>query len=118
MNDFPTLMTGAVMQYPAERDLVFSTQVVRFLDGSEQRFREIAAPLHRWVIQLDNLSEREMNRLREFFRIQDGGSEPFSFTDPWDGTQYPSCSLETDQMVEVFTGPGQAKTSLVVTENR
>lgn len=118
MNDFPVLATGAVTQYPAERNLVFSTQVVRFLDGSEQRFREIAQPLHRWVIQLDNLSEREMNQLREFFRIQDGGAEPFRFTDPWDGTQYPACSLDTDQMVELFAGQGGAKTTLAITENR
>ena len=37
---FPTLKTGAVMQYPGKRILQFSTDVVRFLDGTEQRYRE------------------------------------------------------------------------------
>jgi len=32
---FPTLKTGAVVQYPAKRVLRFNTQALRFLDGSE-----------------------------------------------------------------------------------
>jgi hypothetical protein len=118
MSTFPTLKTGAVMQYPAERNRQFSNQVIRFLDGSEQRFREFAQPLHRWVIKLDAIDESEMNQLREFFRIQDGAFGEFSFTDPWDGTVYISCSLETDAMVEKLVGEGRGQTSLVVKENR
>lgn len=118
MSDFPVLTTGAVMQYPAERAVVFSTQVVRFLDGSEQRFREFSKPLHRWIIRLENLSELEMSSLREFFRFQDGDADPFVFTDPWDGTEYPDCSLETDLMNEEYFGPGQTRTTLIVKENR
>lgn len=38
---FPTLKTGATLQYPAQRATAFSTDVVRFVDGSEQRFRDI-----------------------------------------------------------------------------
>jgi phage-related protein len=118
MNTFPVLKTGAVMQYPAERDVRFSTQVVRFVDGSEQRFRQFGRPLQRWVIRLDKLDEYEMNTLREFFRIQNGAAGAFQFTDPWDETVYPNCSLQTDQMIETFQGPFEASTSLIVRENR
>ena len=38
MSEFPPLKTGAVMQYPAQKEARFSTTVVRFTDGSEQRF--------------------------------------------------------------------------------
>src|SRR5271165_847025 len=112
MSSFPTLKTGAVMQYPAERSRQFSNQVLRFLDGSGQRFRDFAQPLHRWVIRLDAIDESELNQLREFFRIQDGSAGEFSFTDPWDGTVYPSCSLETDAMVEAVVSEGRCRTSL------
>ena len=118
MNTFPTLRTGAVMQYPASKDIQFSAQVVRFIDGSEQRFREFAQPLSRWSIQLDKLDEHELNGLREFFRIVSGGAEAFVFTDPWDGVQYASCSLETDEMIETLLDEGRGNTTLVVKENR
>jgi phage-related protein len=118
MNQFPVLKTGAVMQYPAERRLQFSTQVVRFVDGSEQRFRQFSASIHRWAIRLDKLDEHEVNQMRDFFRVQNGGAGVFQFTDPWDGTVYASCSLETEQMVEISKTPFAASTSLIVKENR
>jgi phage-related protein len=117
MSTFPTLKTGAVMQYPAKKQGTYSTQVVRFLDGSEQRFRDYVQPVHSWIVKLDQLDESEMNSLREFFRILDGGSEGFSFTDPWDDAVYPDCSLG-DEMLEAFAGEQDGTSQLVITENR
>jgi hypothetical protein len=34
MSAFPALKTGAVLQYPAQRAVQFSTDVVQFIDGS------------------------------------------------------------------------------------
>src|SRR5579883_2483138 len=116
MNTFPTLRTGAVMQYPASRETAFSTQVLRFVDGSEQRFREYSQPLHRWLVQLDKLDEMEMNALRLFFTAMDGGAQEFSFTDPWDGKQYQTCSFDQAEMRQRFTGPGNCATALVIKE--
>ena len=114
---FPTLSTGAVLQYPANKTYSFSTQVVRFIDGSDQRFREYPQYLHRWIVTLDLLNENELNGLREFFRIQNGAASQFSFTDPWDGSVYPSCSLETDAMKDVLESEGQSRTELIIREN-
>ena len=69
-------------------------------------------------VTLDVLNETEMNALREFFRIQNGAAGQFSFTDPWDGSQYPNCSLETDEMVEVLEDVGRGQTALIIRENR
>ena len=63
MNEFPQLKTGAVAQYPAQRITQFSTQVMQFLDGSEQRYREFSGPLRRWVIDLTSLDDEEMDPL-------------------------------------------------------
>src|SRR5690349_2720490 len=92
MAAFPTLKTGAVAQYPAERQLWFSTQVVEFVDGREQRFRDYAQPLRRWVIRLALLDASELQAVLEFAR--DTTISSFSFKDPWDGTLYPDCALE------------------------
>jgi hypothetical protein len=118
MSTFPTLKTGAVMQYPAQRGVELSTVALQFVDGSEQRFRGYQAPLHRWVIQLSVLDQTELHRFQEFFRSMVGRAENFAFTDPWDGTSYPSCSLGSDGMTAVLAGEWNGKTSLTVLENR
>ena len=117
MSTFPALKTGAVMQYPAQRGVQYSTVVLQFLDGAEQRFRNYQAPLHQWVIQLSRLDQAELQNLQEFFRSLDGRAESFSFTDPRDGTTYSSCSLASDGMAAVLAGEWDGETSLTVSEN-
>ncbi len=118
MADFPMLRTGAVAQYPAQRAQERSTQVLEFVDGSQQRFRQYGRPLRRWVIRLELLDETEMATLEEFFLSLAGRSGHFSFTDPWDGTEYTDCSLDSDEMDLEFDGELSGKTSLAVRENR
>jgi phage-related protein len=116
--NFPTLKTGAVAQYPADRTRRFSTQVLRFLDGSEQRFAGFGAPLKRWVIRLELLDEAEMAGLEEFFVEQGGRAGTFAFTDPWDGTVHANCSFESDVMTGDYNGSNDGAVSVVVKENR
>ena len=118
MSDFPILKTGAVIQYPAGKESSFSTQVIRFVDGSEQRFRDFGSSLRRWIIRYDQLDETEMASLRNFFRAQRGAAGTFSFTDPWDAAEYANCSLEGDEMIEDFVDLGHGRTGLVVRENQ
>lgn len=117
MTTFPTLKTGAVTQYPAQRGVQFSTVALQFVDGAEQRFRGYAAPLHQWVIQLSLLDQRELQELQEFFRSLDGRVNNFAFTDPWDGTNYPSCGLGSDSMTAILSGEWNGNTALTVQEN-
>lgn len=117
MSTFPTLKTGAVMQYPAQRGLEFSTTTLQFVDGSEQRFRNYEAALHRWVIQLSLLDQSELQELEEFFRGIAGPAADFAFTDPLDGTNYPSCSLASDSMTALLASEWNGQTSLTVLEN-
>jgi hypothetical protein len=118
MGDFPVLKTGAVIQYPAIRAIEYSTRVLRFLDGTEQRFRDYGAPVLRWVIRLDLLDEEEMAKLEDFFRSEQGRTGTFTFTDPWDSTEHPNCSLDNDWIQLRFGGPGRGSTGLVVRKNR
>jgi phage-related protein len=118
MSDFPTLKTGAILQYPAQKAVRFSAVVLRFADGAEQRFRDYQAPLRRWMIRLDLLDQTELHVLREFFRAQSGAAGTFTFTDPWDSTQYLNCSFENGEMTEELLDEMKGKTALTVQENR
>ena len=117
MSNFPTLKTGAVTQYPAQKSIRFSTQVLKFVDGTEQRFAGYGSPLRRWIIQVNLLDEGEVNLMSEFFRLQSGASGSFSFTDPWDGSVYPSCSFENSEMRVSLSGENRLSTTLVICEN-
>ena len=117
MASFPALKTGAVAQYPSDRTRRFSTKVLRFLDGGEQRFAGFGAPLKRWLIRLELLDEPELAGLEDFFVEQGGQAGTFAFTDPWDGTVYANCSFEGDTMTAGYRGRSDGVASVVVKEN-
>ena len=117
MAAFPILKTGAVAQYPAERQTRFSTRVLEFIDGREQRFREFTGGLRRWVIRLDLLDAGELADLATFFE-QTATGVAFSFTDPWEGTVYPNCAVETREFVAELLGESVGRTELVIREER
>jgi len=115
MATFPTLKTGAVAQYPAQRRLQFQNQALRFVDGSEQRYQDSAGGLHKWVIQLTLLDEGEMAAIEHFFLANQGRFLGFAFTDPWDGTTYPTCRLGSDNagLTSMDTMKGQTTLTLM-----
>jgi phage-related protein len=119
MASFPiSLKTGAVAQYPLTTQVQFATNVVRFIDGSEQRFPGYATPLRRWTIRLDLLDEAESNAILDFFRVQSGGAGVFSFTDPADGTVYPNCCFVSDSILTSMDAAGTCAAAIVVQQNR
>jgi len=117
MNEFPTLKTGAVLQYPAGKRLQHATRITRFLDGSEQRFRDFAAPVQYWAIRLDLLTEAEMRQIQDFHEAKQGQFGSFSFVDPWDGTEYPDCSFANDALTLQYQEESQGQMSLVIRNN-
>jgi hypothetical protein len=118
MANFPLLKTKAVMQYPAAREFQFANVVLRFVDGSQQSYRESRDATRRWLVRLDLLDEGELANLQTFFRTEQGRVGSFSFTDPWDTTEYPDCSLDQDSFEFELADESRARTVLVVSENR
>lgn len=117
MANFPLLTTGAVAQYPLERQVRTATQVLRFLDGSEQKYRGLAAPLHGWRVQLDLLDDVERAAIDAFFVAQQGAVQPFAFTDPWDGVVYPNCRLGVEEVVILELQEMRANVTINILEN-
>jgi phage-related protein len=118
MAQFPVLATGAAAQYPARYTTCFRADVIRFFDGSEQRFRNSPGLLHQWVIALSQLSEQEMNAIEEFFLQNQGAAGTFAFTDPRSGQVYPNCSLVSDELGETSVGVLSGRVSVTIRENR
>ena len=118
MATFPKLKTNAVAQYPAAKGLRFQNQVLRFVDGTEQKYRDGPGVLHQWTIRLSELDEGEMAALEQFFQASQGRFASFAFTDPWDNAQYANCSLAGDGLELTALGPLHGMTTLVVVENR
>jgi hypothetical protein len=115
---FPALKTGAVAQYGSDRSPGFSTQVFRFVDGSEQRFPAFAGALHRWVIRVSLLDEAELTALGDFFVSVGGRAGLFAFTDPWDGVVYDACRFDGDELRIGFGDAGRGESVVTISEVR
>ena len=99
-------------------DIEYANAVLRFVDGSQQCYRESLDALRRWHIRLDLLDEWEIACLQAFFAVNEGRYGSFSFVDPWDDTEYPNCSLDQDSFEFKLLGEMRASTMLVVKQNR
>ena len=117
MVTFPRLSTGAVTQYPSGRRLQYATSVTRFVDGSEQRFREFKGPAKSWAVMLHKLSASEARAVELFFLQMQGQFSSFSFTDPWDGTEYGDCSFDQDTLSAVTRSEATTQSHLVIRKN-
>ena len=117
MATFPLLRTSAVAQYPLSRTTVFSTEILKFVDGSEQRYGNYPQPIIRWTIQLDSLDEGELAAVRQFFRSQTGVSGRFTFTDPFTGTAHPNCSFDQQAATGDLKDTGRCVTTLIIRTN-
>lgn len=118
MADFPLLKSGAIAQYPVQARRSHSTRVLEFVDGGEQRFRNYAEPLRRWVIRLELLTETELKELENFFRTQAGRQQQFSFLDPLTNATVENCSFDSDSIDLTLTGFDQGRTTITIRENR
>src|SRR5689334_14065483 len=102
MPTFPLLSTGAVAQYPLSRLTSYATDVIQFLDGSQQRCLTRGKKLRRWQISLSQLNETELSLLEQFFDSTQGNFSVFTFTDPFTGDLVPNCRLLNPSIVTQY----------------
>lgn len=113
---FPSLSTGSVTQYPTVLATGQSTQVIRFLDGSDQRCRLQGHQLRQWQIRLDLLNEDEVSELESFFQTLAGDFSTFIFPDPITGSDVPNCRLASPGLTSAYLGVDVGSVSFVVVE--
>jgi len=112
--NFPTLKTGAAAQYPLDYGVRFSTQAVRFMDGSQQRFRLYGTGLRRWTLKLDMLDEQELGEVIAF--VEQQGSAPFAFTDPATGAVASTCVISGQRLDATMKSEMSGQTTVVIEE--
>jgi hypothetical protein len=116
MSTFPLLKSGAVSQYPTTVTQAQPVQVIRFVDGTDQRFLSQGSIRREWQIDLTQLDEAEIYALEQFFVEQQGIYSTFSFPDPISGTNVPNCRFATSQLVTGYLGPDLSSTALQIIE--
>jgi hypothetical protein len=113
---FPKLSSGAVMQYPATAVISQAAQVIRFLDGQDQRYLTRGRASRRWLIKLDLLTDSEAAALESFFQQHAGSYTAFEFPDPFTGTAIPNCRFGSDLFVRNLASLNSNNCSLWVVE--
>lgn len=104
------------MQWPAERGVYFSTEVLEFADGSEQRIRNFSKVIRRWIVDLEELDEEDLTVMEAFYAQQQGQRGTFSFVDPWDGTLHAECHFDHSDLVAEYRSLLGGSAKLVVRE--
>lgn len=116
MTTFPTLNTGAIAQFPLALSAGQGAQVIRFLDGTDQRYLTQARMLRSWRIQLNLLNEDEIHQLETFFALQEGDYSVFTFPDPYSGSAVPNCRFTMAGLVTDYSGIDSASTEFSIIE--
>jgi hypothetical protein len=116
MAAFPVLTSGAVTQYPAPLTNGQGAQVIRFIDGSDQRYLTQGRALRQWEIRLDLLNDIEIQQMEAFFIAQNADYNTFMFPDPFSGTVVPNCRLGSPQLTSEYIATGVSSTSIWVIE--
>lgn len=116
MSTFPALDTGAVMQYPAAVTTGQGVGVIRFLDGSDQRYLTQGRAFRTWKVDLALLNEKELAAIENFFEQQQGDYGVFTFPDPFSGSAIPNCRFADPTLQTTYTDVDNGATSLWVIE--
>jgi hypothetical protein len=116
MATFPILSSGAITQYPSPLTTGQAAQVIRFLDGSDQRYLGQGRMLRSWEIRLNLLNEMEIQLIEAFFTSQQGEYSPFTFPDPFTGSDVPNCRLGVAGLISEYMGVDANSTSFWVLE--
>ena len=116
MAQFPSLSSGAVLQYPAPLITGQAAKVICFMDGTDQRYLTQLRPLRQWEIRLDLLSDEELFQLEMFFQAQNGDFSTFTFPDPFSGTNVPNCRFGSSQLLTESIATNVNSTSIWVIE--
>ena len=114
--EFPTLSSGAVAQYGLATGFAWPSQVIRFVDGTDQRFLSCGRMLRRWLIDLRLLNESEIASVEEFFKAVEGEYSTFSFPDPLSAKSVPNCRVGDPELISEYRDVDVAATSLWVVE--
>lgn len=116
MLTFPLLSTGAVAQYPLPLSYTSPVEIIRFIDGTDQRFASRGGALRSWHIQLSFINEDEIHQIETFFETMGGQYSLFAFPDPYSGQIVPNCVMGESALVTDYLATDLSSASFWVVE--
>ena len=115
MNTLPLLSTGAVQQYPYVCAIAGTMRSFQFADGTEQRY--LLTPQRKmWSVNLRLLEDTERAAFLEFAQNALRGQAAFAYTDPQDGTVYPTCRIAITPVTDRIDGVARTGIQFLIAE--
>ena len=113
---FPTPFDGQAALYPLTRAKRYPVAVLKFSDGTEQRYRQ-AAGLQAFTLELSEMTTAEKDAIVDFFETCKG-----SFDATWDiviaSTTYGYMAFAEDKISPVWAESGAWSLSVRVVQTR
>jgi hypothetical protein len=116
MLTFPALSTGAVAQFPLPLSYTAPTEIIRFIDGTDQRFPSRGKTFRGWHVQLAFVNEDEIYQIESFFEALGGQYALFSFPDPYSGQVVPNCLLGEGALITDYLATDLSSSTFWVVE--
>jgi hypothetical protein len=82
MSVYPQLVTGAMSQFPIVKQRRLRTVANVAADGNSVKLADPAGKTIGWQLEYTDLSDTEMEALRQFFTEMEGSLTSFTFLDP------------------------------------
>jgi hypothetical protein len=114
MPNLPSLQSGSTVQYPFVTSLRYSTGIIRFVDGSEQRFSHTRGVHRTWTVGLRDLNPSEIEAVAAFATSSD--KQAFTFYDPVTGEVHSQCTLLAQPVTVEHADEQRAHLSLTIVE--
>jgi hypothetical protein len=112
---FPTLRSGT-LRLPLTRSKTYKTAVLRFMNGSEQRWRSVGA-LVPFQLEYQHLNGYDLGLLREFFRSTKGAFDS-SWSLTFNGTTYNNLAFDQDDFTPTETREGVFSITLKIRQTK
>ena len=81
---FPHLTSGAVAQFPGNKQVLRRTVVNEAADGNTVKLADPAANTVQWTLKYSGLTDAEWNAIETLFEAVEGQLQSFTFLDPFD----------------------------------
>lgn len=114
MPNLPSLQSGSTVQYPFVTSLRYSTGIIRFVDGSEQRFSQTGDAQRTWTVALRDLNPSETEAVAAF--VESSDNQAFTFHDPVTGEVHSQCRLFVEPVAVEYADEQRAHLSLTIVE--
>ena len=114
MQAYPQLTSGALSQFPVQKNRLTRTVVNRASDGSTIKLADPAAEVTEWLLTYKDLSDDEAEALRAFFAAAEGTLHGFTFLDPagnllaW-SDQLDQSAWQKDPLLSINGGVGDPR---------